>query len=200
MSVAASGPEYAARLEIDYEPGPRRRLTVLLRFIWGIPIAIVLGLLGGGTASGTGGWQGGAAAAGGIVMVPLVLMILFRQKYPHWWFAFNLEYTRFSTRVASYFALLTDAYPSTTDGQNVRLEIDYPDVENDLNRWLPLVKWILAFPHYIVLLFLGIAAFAITVIAWFAILFTGRYPVGLHSFVVGVGRWGLRVQAYAFLL
>ncbi len=81
----------------------------------------------------------------------------------------------------------------------MHVDVAYPDATR-LNRWLPLVKWLLAIPHYIVLGFLGVAAFFVILIAWFAILFTGRYPRSMFDFVVGVLRWGLRVSAYAFLL
>lgn len=144
-----------------------------------------------------------SANAGGIaagLAVATALMIVFRQRYPRWWFDFAREFVRFSARVSAYFALLTDQYPSTVEEQSVHLEIDYPDVEQDLNRWLPLVKWFLAIPHIIVLALLAIIAFFAVIIAWFAILVTGHYPRGLFDFVVGLGRWGLRVQAYAFLL
>jgi hypothetical protein len=127
-------------------------------------------------------------------------MILFRQKYPRWWFDWNQELLRFENRVGAYLALLDDRYPSTDEHQSVRLELRYPDAERDLNRWLPLVKWLLAIPHYIVLFFLWIAAIVSVIVAWFAILFTGRYPRGLFDFVVGVGRWTNRVTAYAFIL
>jgi hypothetical protein len=127
-------------------------------------------------------------------------MIVFRQRYPRWWFDFSRELTRFASRVGAYLFLLTDQYPSTVDEQSVHLEIDYPDVQSDLNRWMPLVKWLLVIPHYIVLFFLGIAALFTAMIAWFAILVTGQYPRALFDFVVGVGRWGLRVYAYAILL
>ena len=137
--------------------------------------------------------MGGFAAA-------LALMLLFRQRYPRWWFDFLREYTRFSMRVGAYALLLTDRYPSTEDEQAVHLELDYPDAAKDLNRWLPLVKWFLAIPHYFVLAFLAIAVFFVVIIAWFAILFTGSYPKSLFDFVVGVSRWGLRVSAYAFLM
>jgi hypothetical protein len=144
-----------------------------------------------------------STSSGGItsgLFVATVLMILFRQRYPRWWFDFALELTRFGARVCAYLALLTDQYPSTVDEQSVHLDIDYPDVERDLNRWLPLVKWLLAIPHFVVLLFLTIGAVIAVVLAWFSILITGRYPRGLFDFVVGVGRWGLRVQAYTLLL
>jgi hypothetical protein len=127
-------------------------------------------------------------------------MIIFRQRYPRWWFDFQLALQRFGYRVGSYLALLRDEYPSTEDEQAVHLELDYPDAPRDLNRWLPIVKWLLAIPHYIVLFFLVLFAFVATVVAWIAILATGRYPRPLFDFVVGVGRWALRVEAYAFLL
>jgi hypothetical protein len=127
-------------------------------------------------------------------------MIIFRQRYPRWWFDFARELTRFEARVGAYLALVTDQYPSTVEEQAVHLEIDYPDVEADLNRWYPLIKWLLAIPHYIMLAFLSVAAFFAVILAWFAILFTGQYPRVLFDYVVGVGRWWLRVGAYAVLL
>ncbi len=201
MAIEPGG--YAARLEVDY-PEELDRLTTFFRLIWIIPIGIILALLsagGGGTATEAG--ETGASSGGGIVVglaIATALMIVFRQRYPRWWFDFARELVRFSTRVGAYFVLLTDQYPSTVEEQSVHLEIDYPDAERDLNRWLPLVKWLLAIPHYIVLVLLAIIALFAVVIAWFAILFTGRYPRGLFDFVVGVIRWALRVQAYAFLL
>ena len=196
---------YAARLTIDY-PERLDRLTTLLRVIWIIPIAVILSLL---TATGnetvvreTGERvmrSTGGGISGGLFLATL-LMIVFRVRYPRWWFDFARELTRFGARVGAYFALLTDRYPSTVEEQSVHLEIDYPDVVRDLNRWLPLVKWLLAIPHYIVLVFLWLAALVVIVVAWFAILITGGYPRSLFDFVVGVGRWTLRVSAYAFLL
>jgi hypothetical protein len=195
---------YAARLDIDY-PETLDRVSTAFRLIYIIPIAIVAGLLSGGSSNSTVNEAGErvTASSGGItagLFFATVLMILFRQRYPRWWFDFARELTRFSARVGSYFVLLTDEYPSTEDEQSVHLELDYPDAKEDLNRWLPLVKWFLAIPHYIVLFFLAIGAFIAITISWFAILFTGRYPRGLFDYVVGVGRWGLRVNAYAFLL
>ena len=195
---------YPARLDVDYAP-ELNRVTTAFRLILVIPIAIVYGVITAGvtrTVYDEGG-HAVSSTSGGIVsglFFATLLMILFRQRYPRWWFDFARELTRFSARVTAYVALLTDDYPSTVEGQRVHLEIDYPDAPRDLNRWLPLVKWLLAIPHYIVLFFLGIGAFVAVVIAWFAILFTGRYPRGLFDYVVGVGRWSLRVQAYAFLL
>jgi hypothetical protein len=190
-----------ARLAVDYPDRDLNRSTTFFRLFAAIPIILVLGTVSGWTwqASYENGKEA-AAAAGGLLFFGPLLMILFRQKYPRWWFDFNLHLTRFSTRVASYLALMSDKYPSTDAEQSVHLDLDYPDVKQDLNRWLPLVKWLLAIPHYVVLLFLGIAAVFVVVIAWFAILFTGRYPRGLFNFVEGVMRWGLRVEAYSMLL
>ena len=195
---------YGARLEIDY-PEQLDRLTTFFRLIWIIPIMIVLSLVSAATSwtvvTDTGetitGSSGGIAAG---LFTATLLMIVFRQRYPRWWFDFAREFARFSTRVFAYLVLLTDQYPSTVEEQSVHLDLDYPDVEQDLNRWLPLVKWFLAIPHYIVLTVLFLVAIVVAVIAWFAILFTGRYPRGLFDYMVGVGRWGLRVQAYAFFL
>jgi len=204
MDTAQTASGYPATLDVDYPDRPLNRLTTFFRAFTIIPIAIVLGTVSGATHGYTGGSGSGRAVivvgAGGALFAGPLLMILFRQKFPRWWFDWNLELTRFSSRVTVYAALLDDRYPSTDEQQSLHLDISYPDVPRDLNRWLPLVKWLLAIPHYVVLAFLILGAFVSVVIAWFAILFTGRYPRGLFDFVVGVGRWGLRVAAYAFLL
>lgn len=184
---------YSARLAIEYPDRQLDRLSTLLRIIYAIPIAVLLTLVGGNNGRGGGG------AGGQLVLGPLV-MILFRRKYPRWWFDWNVEFVRFGTRVTAYLLLLDDRYPSTDDEQAVQLELDYPTMPEDLNRWLPLVKWILALPHYVVLAVLWIGVVLSVVAAWVVILFTGRYPRGLFEFVVGVLRWTLRVNAYAFLL
>jgi Domain of unknown function (DUF4389) len=185
---------YPLQLSVDYPDRDLNRLTTGFRIFTAIPILIVAALLSGG-----GHWTL-AVGAGGIVFLPTLLMILFRQKYPRWWFDWNLELLRFVNRIAIYLALMDDRYPSTDEKQSLTLELTYPDAQRDLNRWLPLVKWLLAIPHYIVLIFLWIASFFLIIFAWFAILFTGRYPRGLFEFVEGVIRWDNRVAAYAFLL
>jgi hypothetical protein len=202
--MTAASPPYAASLTVDY-PDRLNRLSTFLRALWALPICVLLSLL---TATGnetviTGTGETIASSGGGILaglFVATALMIAIRVRYPRWWFDFARELTRFGARFGSYLALLTDRYPSTVEEQSVHLEIDYPEVERDLNRWLPLVKWLLAIPHYVVLVFLIIGAVVAIVIAWFAILITGRYPRPLFYYVVGVGRWSLRVNAYAFLL
>ena len=197
-----AAPAYALTLEVEYPDRSLNRLTSAFRILTAIPIAIVLATLGTVSASSSSGddYAGFAATGGGLLVVPPLLMILFRQKYPRWWFDWNRELLRFTNRVYAYGALLNDEYPSTDEQQYVRLELDYPDAKEGLNRWLPLVKWFLAIPHYVVLFFLYIGAVFAVIAAWFAILFTGRYPRGLFGYVVGVMRWCNRVTAYALLL
>jgi hypothetical protein len=199
--MSAQQPDYPVRFSVDYPDRPLDRVTTGFRLFVAIPILIVLASVSGGT------WQwdtdrarAATAAAGGLLFFGPLLMILFRQKYPRWWFDWNLELQRFGNRVGTYLALMDDRYPATDDHQSVHLDYPYPDAQRDLNRWLPLVKWLLAIPHYIVLLFLDIALVVVVIVAWFAILFTGRYPRGMFDFVEGVIRWHNRVTAYAFVL
>jgi Domain of unknown function (DUF4389)/zinc-ribbon domain len=193
---------YPASLAVDYPDGGLSRLSTFLRVFYAIPILIIIALVSSSSASFSGSSSGGSAIAsggGGVLYGPLVLMLLFRRKYPAWWIDWNLELTRFTNRVVAYLCLLDDRYPATDDEQAVHVRIDRPDAEA-LSRGLPLVKWLLAIPHYVVLFVLAIGAFVVVVIAWFAILFTGRYPRWAFDYVVGTLRWGLRVNCYAFLL
>jgi hypothetical protein len=202
-SQPASSAAYPVQLSVAYPDRKLNRLTTAFRIFVAIPIVILAGALGGGEAGWGAGreeaWTVGGGAGGLLVLAPL-LMILFRQKYPRWWFDWNRELLRFTNRIGVYLALMDDRYPSTDEQQAVALDFPYPDARQDLNRWLPLVKWLLAIPHYILLFFLWIAAFVAVLIAWFAILFTGRYPRGLFDFVLGVFRWTNRVVVYAFVL
>ena len=189
---------YPVRFSVEYPNRALDRLTSAFRIFMVIPIAIVLASIGG--YSSYGGYSYYAGVGGAILFIPPLLMILFRQKYPRWWYDWNLEVLRFTNRVAVYLALMDDHYPSTDEQQSVRLDFAYPDAQSELNRWLPLVKWFLAIPHYIVLLFLYIGAVFAVIVAWFAVLFTGRYPRDLFNYVEGVIRWGNRVAGYAFIL
>lgn len=194
-------PPYPVRFAVEYPDRPLNRLTTLFRIFVAIPILIVFGTVSGSSWQWTtDGERVSAAGAGGILFAGPLLMILFRQKYPRWWFDWNLELMRFSNRVVAYLALMDDRYPSTDEHQSVHLDYDYPNVEQDLNRWMPLVKWFLALPHYLLLFVLSILSLFAVVIAWFAILFTGRYPRDLFTFVEGTMRWYNRVAGYAFTL
>jgi Domain of unknown function (DUF4389) len=195
---------YPVTFAVDFPDRSLDRLTTAFRIIVAIPIAIVLTLLTGAslhyvTTSNATSETVTLATGGGVLFLPLVLMIVFRQKYPRWWFDWNLQVLRFSNRVSAYLALLDDHYPSTDEEQAVHLDFPYPDARQ-LNQWLPLIKWLLAIPHYFVLIFLGIGALGAIIIAWFAIVFTGKYPRSLFDFVVGVMRWSNRVTGYALVL
>lgn len=190
---------YPVQFGVDFPARPLDRVATAFRIFAAIPILIVLGLISADTMQGDHHTTTTFASGVGLLFLPLVLMLLFRQKYPRWWFDWNLNLLRFSNRVTAYLALLDDRYPSTDEEQGVHLDLAYPDAQQ-LNRWLPLVKWFLAIPHYVVLFFLDIGAIGAVVIAWFAILFTGTYPRSLFDYVVGVLRWSNRVSAYAFLL
>ena len=196
---SAQASSYPVSFAVDYPDRPLNRLTTALRIFVAIPILVVLESVSGGNFSTSNGHVVTYGAGATLFLGPL-LMILFRRKYPRWWFDWNLELQRFGNRVVVFLALMDDRYPSTDDHQSVHLDYDYPDASRDLNRWLPLVKWLLAIPHFVVLFFLWIAAVLAVVAAWFAILFTGRYPRSLFAFVEGVLRWSQRVVAYAFLL
>jgi hypothetical protein len=195
---------HPVRFSVEYPDRPLNRLTTALRIFMVIPIAIVLASIGGYT--GDGGYDASGDAptivigGTGLLFLPTLLMIVFREKYPRWWYDWNLELLRFTNRVGTYLALMNDRYPSTDERQWVRLEFPYPDARRELNRWLPLVKWLLAIPHYIVLFFLYLALIILVIAAWFAIIFTGRYPRGIFGFVEGVIRWHNRVVGYAFIL
>jgi len=197
--------QHPVRLSVEYPDRALDRLSTAFRVFTVIPIAVVLGSIAGFTQQ----WGGAGDASTtvviggtGLLAIPPALMIVFREKYPRWWFDWNFELLHFMNRVGIYVALMDDRYPSTDEQQSVRLTLPYPGVRAtpEVNRWLPLVKWLLAIPHYVVLAFLYIGAFLAVVAAWFAILFTGRYPEGLFRFVEGVIRWHNRVVAYAFLM
>jgi Domain of unknown function (DUF4389) len=200
MTTGASTP-YPVELMVEYPDRPLDRVRTAFRIFWAIPILIVAAAIGGGTIEfGVGSRSYAFAAAGGFLFFAPLLMIVFREKYPRWWFDWNLNLLRFSTRISAFMSLMDDRYPATDAEQGVHLTVPYPDSQADLNRWLPLVKWFLAIPHYVVLFFLSVGALFAVIVAWFAILFTGRYPRELFDYVEGVLRWHVRVLGYALLL
>lgn len=182
MSAAPPANAYPARFDVEYTE-QRSRVSVLFRVILVLPILIIVGLV---------------ASAAQYLTLAVVLMLLFRRRYPEPWFRWALYLAQFNNRVGAYVLLLVDEYPSTTDQQRVLVEADLD--ETQLRRWMPLVKWFLAIPHFIVLVFLWIITALVVFLAWFIILITGRFPRGLFDFVVGVSRWGWRVTAYVSLL
>jgi Domain of unknown function (DUF4389) len=195
----SGGHDYPLTFSVDYPDRELGRLSSALRIFWVIPIAILAATIEGGSfITAYGARYGGGGI--GVLVVPVVLMMLFRKKYPRWWYDWNLQLSRFSNRIVVYFALMDDHYPSTDEQQAVHLEFPYPDAEHDLSRDLPLFKWLLAIPHYVMLFFLMIGVLFAAIGAWFAILFTGRYPRSLFDYIEGVIRWANRVGAYAFLL
>jgi len=189
---------YPVQFDVDFPSRPLDRLTTAFRLLAAIPIVVVLTMLTGEMFRDDD-TTNTVVIGGAAVFLPLVLMLVFRQKYPRWWFDWNLNLLRFSNRVTVYLALLDDRYPSTDEEQAVHLDFAYPDA-GQLNRWLPLVKWLLAIPHYAVLFFLWLGVVFAVIAAWFAILFTGTYPRRLFDFIVGVLRWTNRVNGYAFTL
>ena len=176
--------DYAARLDVAY-PGRSNRLTVLFRLLLAIPVIIIVGLI-----NGTRIMQ--------LVWLLVVLAMLFVKRYPEILWTVQRWFAIFSTRTTLYIDLLIDGYP-WDDDPTAKIELDDPDPER-LSRFLPLIKWLLALPHYIVLMLLGIVAFVCIILSWFAILITGSYPQPLFNFVLGVNRWGFRVNAYTFAL
>ena len=187
MTDSTVSPVYPVRLTIDYPDRDLNRLTSAFRVFLALPVMFLISLVGGSSSTG-------------FLTAPLGLMLLFRRKYPRWWFDWHLQLIRFQTRALSYALMLDDRYPSSDEAQGVHLEMDYPVASRDLNRWLPLVKWLLAIPHYIILIILWIGVIFASIGAWFAILFTARYPRTLFAFIVGVLRWQNRVTGYAFTL
>lgn len=182
MSAAPPASAYPARFDVEYTE-QRSRVSVLFRLFLLIPMVLVNSLVTAGQQS---------------LSLAIVLMLLFRRRYPEPWFRWALYLNQFSNRVGAYALLLVDEYPSTTDQQRVLVEADLD--ETQLRRWMPLVKWFLAIPHYIVLVFLGFVMAIVVFLVWFIVVITGRFPRGMFNYVVGVLRWGWRVNAYAMLL
>ena len=198
--MASNQSDYPVQFSVDYPDRPLNRITTLFRLIMVIPILIVAGLIPGFVTTVEASGSDQLAIYVPLVWLPLVLILVFRHKYPRWWFDWNLELSRFVFRINVYLLALRDEYPSTDEHQAVNLDIDYPNAEADLNRWLPLVKWFLAIPHYIVLVVLSILAFVAVVLGWIMVVITAQYPRALFDFIVGVLRYCARVQAYAFML
>jgi hypothetical protein len=183
-AAVAGAPGYPVRYDVEY-PEELSRWLIFVKWLLAIPHFMIVWAL---------------SIAAGVMGFIAFFAILLTKRYPRDLFDFVVNFNRWSLNVDAYTMLLRDEYPpfSWEPGRYaVTYEVDYPE---QLNRWLPLIKWLLAIPHIIVLLFLFIGAFVAWVIAWFAILFTKQFPHGLFDFVVGVTRWQYRVDAYTGLL
>jgi hypothetical protein len=179
-----AGDQPLAYFDVAYPPRLSRGL-IFVKWLLAIPHYVVLYLYG---------------VAVGVITFVAWFAILFTGRYPRAMFEFTEGYLRWNANVFGYVYLLRDEYPPFSDRDGVypvRFAIEYP---NRLSRWKIFLKWLFVIPHVVVLFFLWVAAAACTVIAWFAILFTGRYPRGLFGFVVGVYRWSARVNTYLYLL
>ena len=183
-TVASGASGYPLRFDVQY-PEQLSRLLIFVKWLLAIPHFIILYALG---------------IVSSVILVIAFFTILFTKRFPRGLFDFVVNVNRWNANAFAYYGLLRDEYPpfSWEPGQYpVTYEVDYPE---ELNRWLPLIKWLLVIPHLIVLLFVFLVAYVAWFIAFFAILFTGRFPRGLFDFIVGVIRWNYRVGAYLYLL
>jgi len=182
MGMAA--PAYPVTFNVEY-PERLSRWLIFVKWLLAIPHFLILGVFG--------------------YLVQLTTFIswfaiLFTARYPRSLFGLAVMYFRWNARVTAYVALLRDEYPpfgGSSPEYPVRFDVEYPE---KLSRLLIFVKWLLAIPHILILGLLGILGIVVYVIGWFAILFTGRFPRSLFDFLVGIGRWSLRVNAYYWLM
>jgi hypothetical protein len=188
---------YPAQLSIKYN-NKSNRVTVFFRLFLVLPILIIFILLLGLLVQDND--SNAVQIGGGFLFFPIMLMIVFRQKYPKWWFDWVYELTKFVNRVSAYMMLLTDKYPSTDEEQDVEVSLEYPNVKEDLNRYLPLIKWLLAIPHLLIMIIFLVLWLLLSPIVWLIVLIMGKMPEKLFNFLVGFLRYVLRVGAYSILL
>ena len=181
--------------QIDVSLTERNRLTAFFRIILVVPVFIFVSSFSPATAFS----DDAAGILAGLMALPAGLAIVVRQVYPSYVLAFNEALLSLQTRVDVYLVLLTDEYPSIEE--NDLVSVTFPEVDaKQLNRWLPLIKWLLAVPLYIVGIVYIIYAALLTLLGWFSILFTGKYPEVCAEGVVGTIAYWNRVIGYAFLL
>jgi hypothetical protein len=181
--------------QIDVSLTERNRLTALFRIILVMPALLFLASFSPDSAFS----EDNIGIYAGLLALPAALAIVIRQVYPSYVLAFNEALLSLQTRVDAYLLLLTDEYPSIEENDVV--SVTFPEVDaKQLNRWLPLIKWLLALPLYLVGIVYVIYAAVLTVIAWFSVLFTGNYPEFCAEGVVGTIAYWNRVAGYALLM
>ena len=175
---------------VQLQVSNRDRITVFFRAILIIPIVIL--------ANYFNGYNSSHSYIGGFLFIPVVLTLLFRGAYPSYVLAFNKALVALSVRIAAYFLVLTDDYPSIE--ANEKVGVEFPDIQGGriLSRGLPLVKWLLAIPLYIVGAVYMVYAMILTLLAWFTIVLTGEYPEWCASGVIGTISYWNRIYGYAY--
>jgi len=175
----------------------RNRTTVFWRGILAFPVIIFVATFTQATFAENDSWGFGTT---GVIVIPALLAIVVRGKYPSYVLTFNHALVELSTRLAAYVLILNDKYPSIE--ANSKVAVLFPDVEGGkkLNRWLPLVKWFLAIPHYIVGAVYLVISLVVTFIAWIQTSITGKYPEWAGEIVLGTISYWNRVQGYMLLL
>jgi Mn2+/Fe2+ NRAMP family transporter len=179
--------------EIHVDLDNRDKSTALFRLFLAVPVLIFLSSFSEFADDLPG-------VLGGLLVLPVVLSMLFRNVYPSYVLAFNKALLELSNRVNAYVLVLTDEYPSIEANQKVRLI--YPEIDGGkkLSPWMPLVKWFLAIPLFLLGIIYAIYAFALTLVSWFSVITKGFYPEDKAEEVIKVIAYWNRLYGYALLL
>jgi len=181
---------------IQVELEDRNRLTAFFRLVIVMPVAIYVSAFAIDSIS-TDTW---GYSLGGLIFLPTLLALVFRGIYPSYALAFNHALISLETRVNAYALLLTDDYPSIEENDIVKITLPEVGEGSQLNRYLPLIKWFLAIPLYVMAIIYLVYGLFLTLFAWLSILFSGKYPVWCADAMVGILAFYNRVYGYAFIL